>query len=394
MKRRTTAGGGSLLAWRFAFFVLIDPRTSCMTCGPGPACHRLGCFGARRVRFSVASRGASGRVCLEKGFTPHAVVTLPHSLQSLRPFAFELSVPLCIRTLPLSAAVVAMASLVHPERFQSKGALNLVCNLLDWSAPAFAGRIRAGATPLGDLAAGQFVLFVSYLSCGLALPISPFFLLLLEEFGLQLQHLKPHSILQAAIFSHLCEMFVGVALLPPEFGRKGVAQRPSRDGKRVELRLHLSSELHCLLQRPRQLLLELHQHLVVRLHELVQLWLPLSGQATERRALPRLHLFGFDGLDVASNDEGSFTLMHASRRPMPLASCSTRLLLAPLFPVAATVFRVRGRPTPGGAEGGCPWAVVVIASPVADTKDAAREVVQDAVETTATRFQRDPADVE
>jgi hypothetical protein len=68
-----------------------------------------------------------------------------------------------------------------------------VCNLLGWSAPAFAGRIRAGATPLGDLDAGEFVLFVSYLCCGLALPISPFFLLLLEELGLQLQHLTPHS---------------------------------------------------------------------------------------------------------------------------------------------------------------------------------------------------------
>jgi hypothetical protein len=77
-----------------------------------------------------------------------------------------------------------MASLVHPERFQTEGALNLVRHLLGWSTPAFAGRIRAGATPLGDLAAGEFVLFVSYLSCGLALPISPFFLLLLEELGL------------------------------------------------------------------------------------------------------------------------------------------------------------------------------------------------------------------
>jgi hypothetical protein len=38
--------------------------------------------------------------------------------------------------------------------------------------------------PLGDLAIGEFVLFFSYLSCGLVLPISPFFLLLLEEFGL------------------------------------------------------------------------------------------------------------------------------------------------------------------------------------------------------------------
>jgi hypothetical protein len=44
-------------------------------------------------------------------------------------------------------------------------------------------------------------------------------------------------------------------------------------------------------------------------------------------------------------------------------------------------------------EGGCPRAVVVIASPVADTEDASREVVQDAVETAAARFQHDPADV-
>jgi hypothetical protein len=72
----------------------------------------------------------------------------------------------------------------------------------------FAGRIHAGATPLGDLATGEFVLFISYL---FLLLISPFFLLLLEELGLQLQHLTPHSILQAAIFSHLCKMFVGVA---------------------------------------------------------------------------------------------------------------------------------------------------------------------------------------
>jgi hypothetical protein len=40
----------------------------------------------------------------------------------------------------------------------------------------------------------------------------PFFLLLLEESGLQLQHLTPHSILQTTIFVHLYEMFVGVAI--------------------------------------------------------------------------------------------------------------------------------------------------------------------------------------
>jgi hypothetical protein len=110
-------------------------------------------------------------------------------------------------------------------------ALNLVRNLLGWGAPVFAGRIHAGTSPLGDLATGEFVLFVSYLSCELALPIPPFFLLLLEELGLQLQHFTPHSILQVAIFAHLCEMFVGVALLPPALRRKGVAQRPSRESE-------------------------------------------------------------------------------------------------------------------------------------------------------------------
>jgi hypothetical protein len=191
MKRRTTAGGSSLPVWRFAFSALRDPHTSCMTCGPGPPCHRLGCFGARRARFFAASWGASGRVFLEKGFTPRVAVTLSHSLQLLRPFAFELFAPLCICVPLLPAAVVTMASLAHPERFQSEGALNLVRNLLGWGAPAFAGRVHAGASPLGDLAAGEFVLFVSYLSYGLVLPISPFFLLLLEELDLQLQHLTP-----------------------------------------------------------------------------------------------------------------------------------------------------------------------------------------------------------
>jgi hypothetical protein len=121
--------------------------------------------------------------------------------------------PLCLRA-PLfhaHAATHAMASLGHLDRFQAKEELNLVRGLLGWSTPGFTGRICAGAVPLGHLTAGVFVLFTSYISCGLALPISPFFLLLLEEFELQLQHLTPHSILQAAIFVHLCKMFVGVA---------------------------------------------------------------------------------------------------------------------------------------------------------------------------------------
>jgi hypothetical protein len=139
------------------------------------------------------------------------VVSLLHFLQLLCPFTSEPSTPLHIRAPQFFAVVVAMAMLVRPDHFQTEEALDMVRRLLGWGTPAFARRIRADTTPLGDLAAGEFVLFVSYLFCGLALPILPFFLLLLEEFGLQLQHLTPHSILHVAIFVHFCRMFVGVA---------------------------------------------------------------------------------------------------------------------------------------------------------------------------------------
>ena len=103
-----------------------------------------------------------------------------------------------------------MASLGHPRRFQTEEELNTVRCLLGWSVQETAWGIRAGSVPLGNLCAGEFVLFISHISTGLGLPISSFFLLLLEDFGLQLQHLTPHSILLTAIFVHLCEMFVGV----------------------------------------------------------------------------------------------------------------------------------------------------------------------------------------
>jgi len=88
-----------------------------------------------------------------------------------------------------------MALLDPPERLQPEVALNLVRNPLGWGVPAFTGRICAGAFPHGDLTAGEFVLFVSNLPSGLALPISSFFVSLLEELGLQPQHFMPCFIL-------------------------------------------------------------------------------------------------------------------------------------------------------------------------------------------------------
>ena len=74
--------------------------------------------------------------------------------------------------------------------------------LLGWSAQETVWGIRAGSLPLGNLRTGEFVLFISHISTGLGLSITSF-LLLLEDFGLQLQHLTPHSILLTAIFMHL-----------------------------------------------------------------------------------------------------------------------------------------------------------------------------------------------
>jgi hypothetical protein len=84
-----------------------------------------------------------------------------------------------------------MASLVRPDHYQTEEALDSVRRMLGWGSPALAGRIRAGTIPLGNLATGEFVLFVSYPFCGLVLPISPFLLLLLEEFGLQSSISRP-----------------------------------------------------------------------------------------------------------------------------------------------------------------------------------------------------------
>ena len=77
-----------------------------------------------------------------------------------------------------------MASLVRPCRFETEEELNTMRRLLRWSPQETAWGIRAGSVPLDDLRVVEFVLFISHISTGLGLPISSFFLLLLEDFGL------------------------------------------------------------------------------------------------------------------------------------------------------------------------------------------------------------------
>jgi hypothetical protein len=81
--------GGALSRAAVRSFRTRNPAHNCMTCGPGPPCHRLGCLGPRcpSSGISCGDSGARERVSLnkdlgflEKGFTPRAAVTFSHSL--------------------------------------------------------------------------------------------------------------------------------------------------------------------------------------------------------------------------------------------------------------------------------------------------------------------------
>jgi hypothetical protein len=110
--------------------------------------------------------------------------------------------------------VAAMALLDPPERLQPEVALNLVRNPLGWGMLAFAGRIRVSVSPHGDLAAGEFVFFISKLPGGLVLLFPSFFVLLLEGLCIQPLHVTPYFILQAAIITYLHGMSMEAMLLP------------------------------------------------------------------------------------------------------------------------------------------------------------------------------------
>jgi hypothetical protein len=56
----------------------------------------------------------------------------------------------------------------------------------------------------------ESIVYVPFLICGLALPVSPFFRGLLDFYNLNLTHLNPNSILQVSIFIHLCEAYLGI----------------------------------------------------------------------------------------------------------------------------------------------------------------------------------------
>jgi hypothetical protein len=89
----------------------------------------------------------------------------------------------------------------------------------------------------------ESVVYVLFLIRGLALPISPFFRGLLDFYELNLTHLNPNSILQVAIFVHLCEAFLWIL---PHFGLSKYLYhcRPGMAGGQHQLVGDTSLELH------------------------------------------------------------------------------------------------------------------------------------------------------
>jgi hypothetical protein len=63
----------------------------------------------------------------------------------------------------------------------------------------------------------EIVVFSSFFQRGFGLPTCDFFRDLLHHYQMELVHLNPHSILQIAIFIHLCEAFLGIPLSFPLF---------------------------------------------------------------------------------------------------------------------------------------------------------------------------------
>jgi hypothetical protein len=57
----------------------------------------------------------------------------------------------------------------------------------------------------------EILVFSSFFQCGFGLPACNFLRGLLDHYQIKLVHLNPNSILQIAVFVHLCEAFLGIS---------------------------------------------------------------------------------------------------------------------------------------------------------------------------------------
>jgi hypothetical protein len=79
-----------------------------------------------------------------------------------------------------------MTAELPPSRFRSSDSLASLRRLMGWQAPSFEHRLKRGVMPLANLEPVDFVFFSAHALAGLVPPLSSFFLMLLEFYGLQL----------------------------------------------------------------------------------------------------------------------------------------------------------------------------------------------------------------
>jgi hypothetical protein len=128
----------------------------------------------------------------------------PISLNS----CFLLSSALPLLPILHSPPLVAMASGLPTSCYKSDNDLKTLRKAIGWQSPGYDSKMQRGMLSLTH--PNDFVYFSAYVLAGLVPSLSSFFLVLLEHYELQLQHLSLHSITLVVIFAHFCEMFMGV----------------------------------------------------------------------------------------------------------------------------------------------------------------------------------------
>jgi hypothetical protein len=76
----------------------------------------------------------------------------------------------------------------------------------EWGATC----IWHGRVPRDTLPATAQPFFLFYVFAGLVLLFSPFFLAILETYGIQAIHLHPKSVTLLAVFAYACEAWIGI----------------------------------------------------------------------------------------------------------------------------------------------------------------------------------------
>jgi hypothetical protein len=83
----------------------------------------------------------------------------------------------------------------------------------EWGAT----RIWHGRAPRDTLPATAQPFFLFSVFAGLVPPFSPFFLAILETYGIQAIHLHPKSVTLLAVFAYACEAWIGIKPLVAYF---------------------------------------------------------------------------------------------------------------------------------------------------------------------------------